>query len=197
MGIIVFVFGDLFVDLKRRHIGTTEVESMSKRICFKLPSKRCRTLVDIIMKCKIDDARKEMNKARYNNTQVWRNNRQHLVDMNIINQFNDVWSFEKEVTRTNLCNKRKKKVDFLSIKYNKKNNAPDKIRGVIVADQDIVKDFSMAPRIYGGVELSSEEEQLLTLPPKFTIPELIDQIECQTEVEKITRKAKMGIAKRT
>ena len=38
-----YVF-DLFVDLKRRHIGTTEIESMSKRICFKLPSKRCRTL---------------------------------------------------------------------------------------------------------------------------------------------------------
>ena len=115
--------------------------------------------------------------------------------MNIINQFSDAWSVEKEITRTKFRNRRKKKVDFLSTKYDKNDDVPDKIRGVTVADQDIVKDFSMAPRVYGAVELSNDEEKLLTLPPKFTIPELIDQIECQTEVEKSLGKLRWELQK--
>ena len=41
---------DLFMQLKQKHIGTTEVETLSKKMCKRLPPRRYRTLVDTIIK---------------------------------------------------------------------------------------------------------------------------------------------------
>ena len=60
----------LFNQLKQKKIGTTEVETLSKRICKRLPERRHRTLVNTIIQWKIEDARSMLNRARYENTQV-------------------------------------------------------------------------------------------------------------------------------
>eukprot|EP00494_Astrolonche_serrata_P008035 UN08069 len=63
---------DLFQKLKRKNIGTSPVEELSIRICQRLPERRKRTLVNTVMQWKIEDARKSINKTRYDNTKIWR-----------------------------------------------------------------------------------------------------------------------------
>ena len=84
---------------------------------------------------------------------------------------------------------------FMIKKYCRSNQTPDKIKDIVIADQECVKEFSTSPRTYGGVELSQEEENLLTLPPKYSIPTEINIIDCQTEVEKSLGKMRWELHK--
>ena len=86
---------NLFLQLKKKKIGTTEIESLSKRMCQRLPERRQRTLVNTIVQWKIEDARSMLNRARHENTKLWRDCKQLLIDLNIIDQFTIAWSHEK------------------------------------------------------------------------------------------------------
>ena len=48
---------NLFLQLKQKKIGTTEIETLSKRMCKRLPERRHRTLANTIVQWKKEDAR--------------------------------------------------------------------------------------------------------------------------------------------
>ena len=72
-------------------------------------------------------------------------------------------------------------------------DAPDEIRGVTVADQEIPANFTSDPRIYGGAEVSNDELSILSLPPNYALYGNIDQKECEIEVEKALAKARWSL----
>ena len=82
-----------------------------------------------------------------------------------------------------LTGKREKKLMFLKCRYKKNTSTPDILHGIMV-DQEIASDFSSASRCYGNTEISNEEKELLSLPPKYAVYEKIDQVDCIAEIEK-------------
>ena len=78
---------------------------------------------------------------------------------------------------------------FLRKKYRKsKTNLPEEIRGINIKDQELGREFTSAPRTYGGVTLNVEERALLTLPPKFATYGKVIEGECKSQIEKAVAK---------
>ena len=178
-----YVF-DLFTCLQRKHIGTTNVMTLSNRICNKLPKRRSATLTGIIIKWKVTDAVNEMRKAKYENTMTWREIRPVLVAEYILNQYEQIWREEKQIYGRQLRDIKKKKIDHLKAKFKATTTLPDTVREITVADQEIPDNFSTDPRVYGGCTLTADEEELLKLPPKFSVYDKVNAIECEIQVEK-------------
>ena len=63
---------DFLSGLCRSRIGTNAVENNCKRLCFGLPISREREMVCRVMKWKVVDARKCLDKSKYENTCEWR-----------------------------------------------------------------------------------------------------------------------------
>ena len=187
---------DLFQQLNAKGIGTTAVEGLSSKLCNRLPGWRTRMLVGNIMQWKLADARKSLNQARYNNTKTWRECKPILEEFRIKNHFNEIWSMEKQFYSSHLQRTLKKKMAFLTKKYKIREDMPSVIQGIRVEDQDCVTEFSTAPRVYGGVELKAEENELLTLHPKFSTYQKIDSVECEIAVEKSLDKLRWETTKK-
>ena len=178
-----YVF-DLFSQLRKKNIGTTNVEEACRKMCSRIGVEKRSSLVERSMTWKLRDARQCMRKAQYENTKVWRNARRMLRQQGVCRKYEDLWSRELRKYKEVLCKRRKKKVEFLSQKYNRKPNLPDRVHGVIVADQEIPENFTSEPRCYGSVQISSDEKAVLSLPPKFATFDRIDKLRCEGEVEK-------------
>ena len=58
------------------------------------------------------------------------------------------------------------------------------IGDIILKDREIPGSFNSDPRVYGNVVLNDDEVSLLSLPPKFALCENIDNVSCQSEIEK-------------
>ena len=94
--------------------------------------------------------------------------------------FNNVWKKEKRRHWLFLRDKRKRRVNFLSEKFGSKgaSDCVTEVEGITVADQPTPSTFSSSPRCYGGVQLTSDEEKVLCLPPKFAIYDRVDLTSC-------------------
>ena len=62
------------------------------------------------------------------------------------------------------------------------------MKGIVTEDQPLPSNFESKPRVYGGVEISRQEEKLLELPPKYTVYNRIKREEIETEIEKAITK---------
>ena len=54
--------------LTRSKIGTNEVMRLTSKICSRLGESKTTSMVNIVMKWKVQDAQKEFNRQRYENT---------------------------------------------------------------------------------------------------------------------------------
>ena len=86
--------------------------------------------------------------------------------------------------RTELNEKRKRKVRFLKQKYGQSKRIPDDLEGINIADKEIPTTFTSEPRCYGGISLTENEKKVLNLPPKFAVYGKVDSLECEAEIEK-------------
>ena len=108
-----------------------------------------------------------------------------MDEENVTHAFNVIWEKEKNRYRTLLWEKRKRKVDFLRQKFGKrKEQVVTKIAGITVADQLIPQNFSSSPRCYGNIEVTKNEVEILSLPPKFAVFDRVDLVKCEAQVEK-------------
>ena len=82
---------DLFKNLVRKNIGTIEVKRLAKKLCSKLPRRREKTLISIVMKWKLQDAENSLRKAKYENTRVWRTDKIVIDKWNLLEVFNNIW----------------------------------------------------------------------------------------------------------
>ena len=180
---------DLFKDLVKNCTPTTTIASLSNRICRNLPERRKITLRNMIMKWTLDEAEANLKKDARNNTKTWRENISILRDHGVNRRFQRVWEDERKRYKTRLQKQKQKKIQFLKYKYRRKTRSiPDEEDGIIIRDQDIPDNFSTEPRIYGGVDISEAERQLLSLPPKFAMYDEVNSRKCETEVEKALTK---------
>jgi len=104
---------DLFQKLQQKRIGTSNVTSLCKRICERLPSRRKQTLVDIVMRWKLMDARTCFHTAKRNNTVVWREVRPVLQQANVCRRYEELWRLESSNYAQELRHKLTRKVRFL------------------------------------------------------------------------------------
>ena len=71
---------------------------------------------------------------------------------------------------------------FKTSKYKKKERTiPDEMEGIILKDQEIGDEYTSAPRLYGGITLTNDEQSILELPPKYAIHEKVDKEHCETK----------------
>ena len=61
---------------------------------------------------------------------------------------------------------------------------PDVVEGIIVGDHELDECFASEPRCYGACEVSDNEKQALSLPPKFVLYTKIDSVSVEAEIEK-------------
>ena len=54
----------------------------------------------------------------------------------------------------------------------------------MVGDQELDGRFTSVPRCYGACEVSGNEKEALSLPPKFALYTKIDSVSVEAEIEK-------------
>ena len=177
---------DLLRGLKKKRIGLKTVEDEAARMCRGLASGRQRTLVNTIMSWKLRDAYRKLQKARRDNTKVWREVRPILVqEGDVLSSYLRLWKSEKKNLKRYLTNKRKKKLAFLVKKYCENTcTVPDEVEGIVVKDQELDECFTSEPRCYGACKVNESERQTLSLPPKFALYTKVNILSVEEEIEK-------------
>ena len=163
---------DLFKKLSKLEIGTTKIEGLCRKVCDYLPRGKAKKLTKTVVQWKLQDAHRSLRKARMDNTQSWRREKPLLEQENVLVAYEELWSREKSAYAQELRQKLRQKTNFLKTKFRRSNSAnevPGDIEGVIVAEQEIPTSFTSDPRIYGAAGVSTEELDLLNLPPNYTL----------------------------
>ena len=195
---------DLMKKLKCLNITTTHINNLCEKLAENIlinKEEQKQKIVNHLMKLKIDDAQKSLNRERNNNLKGLKNERMLLREYNIENLFYDINNQEKRTTRHRLRNKREKKTHFLLNKYGgkrqrNKNRTDDDIEGIVIKDQNLPEDYESKPRCYGGTTLSKEEEDILSLSPNYAIYEEINIEKCEIEIEKSLTKLRWSEMKK-
>ena len=157
---------DLFRKLQQKRIGTSNVTGLCKRICEKLPPRRELTLIDIVMRWKLVDARTCYQTARRNNTVVWREVRPVLQQANVCRRYEELWKLESSNYAQELRLKLTRKLRFLQEKYKDAPvDVPDVLQDITIADQELSETFSSEPRSYGGVNITENESRCFEPTP--------------------------------
>ena len=178
---------NLYVELKKDKIGTTTIEALSKRMCSTLPKHRTRTMVNIVTQWKLQDAYGKLRETKRRNTETWRQKKETIDAAGVRDEFEELWRREITKYEHELKETGEKKLQFLRRKYKVVQTViPDEMDGIILKEQAIENDdtFTSTPRTYGGVVLTHEETELLSLPPKFAVYEKVENERCQAEIEK-------------
>ena len=181
---------NLYQELKKDGIGTTKIETMSKKLCDTLPRHRQRTLVKVITNWKLQDAHKQLHEQKHTNTRMWRQEKDTIAAAGLLDAYERLW--RREITRfeNGSAETQKKKLQHLRNRYKRTTRTivPDEMEGIILKDQEIPNNFASTPRTYGGVVLDENEQSVLTLPPKFAMFEKINEETCEAEIEKMLAK---------
>ena len=139
----------------RRKVGTNSVENRCKGICINLPPRRRNTLVNKVKKWKLSDAKKCLQRERFNNTVEWRKGKTVIVDAGVLHDYERVWNLGQKRVREELKMKRKRKDRFLE-KYGRSRGTPDQLKGITIADREIPATFTSEPKCYGGCSIGDE-----------------------------------------
>ena len=190
-----YVF-DLFTKLCNKKVGTNAMVNQCKRICSGLPRGREQSMLEIVMKWRLQDAKASMFESERENTRIWRDSKRIITAHRVREEYETIWRREKEKYQWHLRGLLRSKVSLLVRRYTRKTDIPDSVRGIVVKDQQIPADFSNSPRCYGGVELNEDERAALSLPPKYAIHSKINTTDCEAQVEKGLAKLRWSIQKR-
>ena len=120
---------DLMQDMTKKKIGRTSLGRQCQSICRGLPISRKNTIVNRVMRWKLNDAKARMRRAQYLNTNEWRRSKHVIAAAGILQDFETIWSDEKSRIYRVLREKRKRKVAFLKQKQKRTKEIPDEIEG--------------------------------------------------------------------
>ena len=176
---------NLYKQLKKDRIGTTVIETMSSKQCSTLPKHRQRTLVKVIVNWKLQDAHKDLRERKSANTEMWRKQKCVMDAAGVTPQYKRLWRREVTIYENKCADEYHKKIRHLRGKYMKKEETvPDEIDGIVLKDQELTDEYTSAPRMYGGVDLTNDEHSLLELPTKYATYEKVNRDPCEAEIEK-------------
>ena len=174
---------DLFYKLHERNMGTAEVVNLATRLAGRNRHQR-DTIVGLTMKAKIRDAWECVRRERYEEQAMWRTLRTQLRTEGKVQAFNQAWADERARHFQNFREKRRQKIDWIKMKYYRREEAPNEYKGVTVRDQEIGDRFETEPVCYGGVMISEAEKQILKVHPKFTVFDKVNVVDTEAEIEK-------------
>ena len=141
-----------------------------------------------LMKYKIKDAYRSHKEIEYKNRQCWRESKTK-IPADIRPRYIQVWKthiveFQKKVT-TEYGEKNK----WLYEKWKPKELIPpEKLKGIVLKDQELTEEFTSEPRVYGDARITDEEMQLLKLPPEHGLYRKVDVTSTTIETERALNK---------
>ena len=154
--------------LRKEGVGTNEVEYGVERIASRLGIGTKQTMKMKVMRGKVSDAYNELRRVEHTNRTEWRRLRRD-IPQEVRNEYMNLWkNFMLDYARW-LKWKRDKKVDWLVKKWRKEEVVPDEVRGIVLKDTELEREFNSEPRMYGGIEVNEEMKSVLQLPPNYGV----------------------------
>ena len=176
--------------LRREGIGTTCVESLTKRLCSHpekafMESARSK-VIRVVMTEKLGDAYRVYKRSKYESNKIWREAKKVIVGV-LRDNFLVLWRpYVGRVTKK-LQGDAEKKVDWLTSKWKRTETIPDIFEDVVIRTDDVPV-YDNTPRLYGGVVVDDDEKEALLLPPKFAIFDTIDLTQWRIQIEESLNK---------
>ena len=130
------------------------------------------------------DARKCLDKSKYENTCEWRKAKRVLATHHVCMEYLTMWRMETNLYSHNLREVKSEMVTLLRNRYSVKQDVLDHVQEISITNQEVPSTFSATPRCYGNVEVSGEELAALSLLPKFAVYSNINIADCEAQVEK-------------
>ena len=138
---------DLFKSLLKNKVGTAEVHALSLKLCKKLSTERAKTLVNIVMKWKLNDAYKILRRQTYEENMMWKSYRKLFIEENVIIKFNNIWDEERCRIRKDFRETCKQKVKWLKDKFKIRKEIPQTYEGIYIGDQETDDSFVVKPKL--------------------------------------------------
>ena len=190
---------DLLERLISRGLVLTGLSSMSKRTCRGLKGDKHKRIADQVMEWKYQDAKRVLKERKLCHTRMWREEGRVLEQHGVSQRFSAIWEVEKCERRIELNTKKDNKVAFLLNKYrmeraaeNERRSNVDVVRGINMCDKVLSDRYESRPRCYGKVELTRDEQSVLSLTPRFSVYDRVDRVDCEVELEKCFTKLRWG-----
>ena len=174
---------DLYKLLLKNKLATTEVNQVSAKLCNKLPVSKKQSLTNTIMKWKLKDTSSKTKMMIKEEKSAWRECKKYL-DIRAQQTYNQEWAEEKYLAMKAFRAHKEGKFKWLKKKYQLEKDVPDMLNNVFVADQVLDESFNSNPKCYGGIIISDEEREVLSLQPKFTVYDKVQPTQCEAEIEK-------------
>ena len=203
---------DLLLNLFNCNNSTKDIEFCVKRLCKENDNFiRKKRITNMLMKEKIDDAQREVRKAKriyLQNTDEYKLEIKHggVTDESfkalLEKVTGKIWKDGKDknqnkirrIREQNYSNKREKYRKRMRRNENDEHMIPIKYKDEELEELNrnmtINEENHNLPKKYGGVELPEESLKLLSKNPKFMIYRDIDEMEMEVEIEKGVAKAR-------
>ena len=176
---------DLFRTLVKKKIPPSNIATACKKLCSKLDITNEQTVANVIMREILHNTQRKVTQAKYEATQIWRQNRRALQTHNVKDSFCKAWIKEKELSRRCLQQARRKKVTFLANQHKQSQKKPSEdLFGIIIKDQQLPINFESKPRTYDDLIITEAEGEVMQLGPKFAVFEQVKQNTADVELEK-------------
>ena len=203
---------DILSVLHKYKIGTNDVNKCMKVLCIDRTNRqRKQKLVSYLMKDKLNDAEKEVRKARNENLKRINEYKKEIKDgERADNLFMDILKKEREKVWNIGKTKKTKKIEhLLRKKENERTRTSDDdegedMKGIKYKDIALEKineerdaeAYENKPRVYGGANVNSEMASFLSKDPGFMIFDRIDALNVEVEIEKGLTKTRYELMNR-
>ena len=171
--------------LCHKRASLNAVRDTCNQLCNGLPNRKNKSqeISGTIMRWKKNDAKYQMQKITQQNSKDWRDIYEYLNThgATVNKEYHEVWKTERSKMDSKIKQKNETKIQHLCKKD--KGKTLNEVEQIIVKDQQLDENFDSSARTYGGVTLSTNEQHLLRLPPKFAIYNKIDIKDCEVEIE--------------
>ena len=203
---------DLLNVLHKYKIGTNDVSRCVKVLCIdSRNAKRKQKLICYLMKDKLEDAEKEVKRARNENLMKIKEYKKEIKEGERADMlFKDILKREREKVWSIGKTKKNRKVNYLLRKKENKRtrNTNDEtnedVKGIKYRDEDMEKmsrerdgeTYINKPRIYGGVQVDSKTTAFLSKDPGFMMYDRLDALNIEVEIEKGITKTRYELMNR-
>ena len=189
---------DLLSVLYKHKIGTNDVTKCVRMLCKnKNDFKRREKITCVLMKDKLEDAEKEVRKARHENMKLIKEYKKVIKEGERADvTFKEIIKRERDKEWSNGKEKSHKKIQYMMKKKRTgsarraSDESIDDTKGIKYKEEDLKEldrdkaTYINKPKVYGGVEISSGVESFLTKDPGFMIYDRIDTLNVEVEIEK-------------
>ena len=193
---------DLLSVLCKHKVGTNDVNRCVTVLCRNSENyKRRLKILYFLMKDKMDDADREVKRARNENLRMIKEYKKVIKEGEIVDlSFREILKRERDKVWSDGKKKNQRKIEFMmkrkqqeSTRRRKKSmeNEEDS-KGIKYKDTDLdeigreknEETYVNKPKVYGGVEISDEVETFLSKDLGFMVYDKIDALNVEVEIEK-------------